>query len=192
MIALGLIYAASGRLDVVLLGLAAFVAGAWLLNETVGVVQTRLAVWQDPWSDAQGAGYQPVQGLLAVGAGGVLGTGLGFGEPVAIPAVHTDFVYAAAAEELGLAGATGLLCLYLVLALRGFAVAVAARDIFERLLAAGIALAFAVQTFIIVGGVLKVIPLTGVTLPFLSYGGTSLVVSAAAMGLLLRVGRGRS
>lgn len=188
-IALGLIYVASGRADVVVGGLLAFVLGAWLLHGHVSVVQTRVAIWQDPWADAQGAGYQIVQGLLAIGAGGVMGTGLGFGQPTAIPAVHTDFVYAAIAEELGLAGATGVLCLYLVLALRGLAVAIRAVDPFERLLAAGLALGLAVQTFIIVGGVLKVIPLTGITLPFLSYGGTSIVISSVAVGLLLRISR---
>lgn len=188
-IALGLIYVASGRADVVVGGLLAFALGAWLLHGQVSVVQTRVAIWQDPWADAQGAGYQIVQGLLAIGAGGVMGTGLGFGQPTAIPAVHTDFVYAALAEELGLAGATGLLCLYLVLSLRGLAIAVQAVDPFERLLAAGLALGLAVQTFIIVGGVLKVIPLTGITLPFLSYGGTSILISSVALGLLVRISR---
>ncbi len=186
-IALGLIYAASGRVGIVLAGLVAFALGAWLLADHVAVVSTRVQIWRDPWADAQGTGYQLVQALLAVGAGGVLGTGLGFGLPTAIPAVHTDFVYAAIAEELGLAGATGVLCLYLVLVLRGFRIALRAVDPFARLLAAGLAFALAVQVFIIAGGVLKVIPLTGITLPFLSYGGTSVIVSAVAVGLLLRV-----
>jgi cell division protein FtsW (lipid II flippase) len=186
-IALGLVYAASGRLGLVGAGLALFVAGAWLLNDHVAVVSTRTAIWLNPWVDAQGHGYQLVQALLAIGAGGVLGTGLGYGLPTAIPAVHTDFVYAAVGEELGLAGASAVLALYLVLILRGFRIAVRATDPFERLLATGLAFAIAVQVFIIVGGVLKVIPLTGITLPFLSYGGTSLVTSAIAIGLLLRV-----
>jgi cell division protein FtsW (lipid II flippase) len=190
-IALGLLYVASGRLDVVAIGLGGFALGAWLLHERLAIVQTRAAIWLDPWAEPQGAGYQVIQALLAIGAGGVLGTGLGFGEPTAIPAVHTDFVYAALAEELGLAGATAVLGLVLVLVLRGFRIALEATDAFERLLAAGLSFAFAVQTFLIVGGVLKVIPLTGITLPFLSYGGTSLVTSAVAVGLLLRIGRGR-
>lgn len=186
-IALGLVYAASGRLALVLAGLAMFLVGAWFLNDHVAVVSTRTAIWLDPWADAQGRGYQLVQSLLAVGAGGVLGTGLGYGLPTAIPAVHTDFVYAAVAEELGLAGASAVLALYLVLVSRGFRAALRTGDPFERLLATGLSFAFAVQVFIIVGGVLKVIPLTGITLPFLSYGGTSLVTSAIAVGLLLRI-----
>lgn len=186
-ISLGLVYAASGRLGIVLAGLLAFAVGAWILADHVAVVGTRVEIWRNPWVDAQGTGYQLVQSLLSVGAGGVLGTGLGYGLPTAIPAVHTDFVYAAIAEELGLAGASGVLCLYLVLVLRGFLIAVRAVDPFARLLATGLAFALAIQVFIIAGGVLKVIPLTGITLPFLSYGGTSLVTSSVAMGLLLRV-----
>ena len=186
-IALVLLYIASGRLAYVAFGGAAFSAGSLALHRLLGIVQTRTAIWLDPWSDAQGAGYQLVQALLAMGAGGVLGRGLGRGMPEAIPAVHTDFVYAAIVEELGVAGAAAVLMLYGILVLRGLRVAVAQRGPFEQLLAAGLAVALGCQALIILAGNLRLIPLTGITLPLLSHGGSSLLVSAVSVGLLLRL-----
>lgn len=186
-ISLAMLYLASSRLDYVLAGLTAFAAGAYLLHNRIAIVANRVAIWRDPWQDAQGDGFQLVQSLMALSGGGLMGTGLGFGSPVDIPAVHTDFVYAAVVEELGLAGAAAVLCVYAVLTLRGFRIAVRAASAFERLLVAGLTFALAVQTLIIVGGVVKLIPLTGITLPFLSYGGTSMVVSAASVALIMRV-----
>ncbi len=186
-ISLGMLYLASSRLDYVLGGLAAFAAGAYVMYGRIAVVATRVAIWRDPWSRAQETGYQLVQAMMALAGGGVMGTGLGYGSPTDIPAVHTDFVYAAVVEELGLAGSAAVLALYALLALRGFRIAITATDPFERLLSAGLTFALASQTLIIVGGVVRLIPLTGITLPFLSYGGSSALVSAASVGLLLRV-----
>jgi cell division protein FtsW (lipid II flippase) len=172
-------------------GLGTFLVGAAFLVREVALVQTRVAIWLDPWRDARDAGYQLVQSLMAMGAGGASGTGLAEGLPTAIPAVHTDFVYAAVAEELGLAGATAILVLYLLLGLRGYRIALTAPNAYAALLAAGLTVALSVQALVILGGVLKVIPLTGITLPFLSYGGSSILVSAIGIGLLLRLDDGR-
>lgn len=184
-IGLGLLYVASLRPAYVLLGGAAFAAGAALLHSRLPVARIRLAIWLDPWTDAQGYGYQLVQSLMAVAGGGFLGSGLGLGQPTVIPAVHTDFVFAAIAEELGLAGAAAVVLVYALLSLRGLRGAMRATG-FAALLAAGISIALSLQALIIMGGVIKLIPLTGITLPFLSYGGTSLITSAVMLGLLLR------
>ncbi len=187
LIGLGMLYIASGRAGYVVAGVAAFVVGAAVLNARLPIVAARTAVWRDPWPVADSTGYQVVQATMALAAGGLGGTGLGQGMPDAIPAVHTDFVYAAIAEELGVAGAAAVLALYGVLFARGWRAALRANSGFESLLAAGLTLALAVQTLVIVGGILRLIPLTGITLPFLSYGGTSLVTSAFAVGLILRI-----
>jgi len=186
-IALALLYAASGRLGYVAFGAAAFVAGAAAMHRVVGIVQARTAIWLDPWSDPSGLGFQPVQAHLAMAAGGVLGRGLGGGMPGAIPAVHTDFVYAAIVEELGVAGAAAVLLLYGLVVLRGLRAAATATDPFAALLAAGLSLALGLQAAIIVAGNLRLMPLTGITLPLLAHGGTSLVASGASIGLVLRL-----
>lgn len=187
LIGLGMLYIASGRAGYVVFGVAAFLLGAAVLNARLPIVATRTAIWRDPWTVADSTGYQVVQATMALAAGGLGGTGLGQGMPDAIPAVHTDFVYAAVAEELGVAGAAAVLLLYGVLFARGWRTALRASSLFEALLAAGLTLALAVQTIVIVGGILRLIPLTGITLPFLSYGGTSLLTSAFAVGLILRI-----
>ena len=186
-IALGMLYAASGRLSYVVMGLAAFGAGAAALARITPIVATRVAVWRDPFAQSSDAGYQLVQGLVAIGSGGVLGSGLGLGAPLLVPAVHTDFVYAALVEELGLAVGLGVLVIYAVVVLRGLRIATTAATRFEALLAAGLSFGLALQTFIIIGGVTRLVPLTGITLPFLSYGGTSMVISTASVGLLLAI-----
>jgi cell division protein FtsW (lipid II flippase) len=187
-ITLCMLYAATRRLSFVALGALAFGAGAYALYGRFPVIQTRLAIWWDPWADAQGFGYQLVQSLLAVSGGGFLGAGLGLGQPTVIPAVHTDFVFSALTEELGMAGALVVILLYALLFLRGMRVALR-REGFESLLAMGLSAALAIQSLIIMGGVLQLVPLTGITLPFLSYGGTSLSVSSFMVGLLLRLDR---
>jgi cell division protein FtsW (lipid II flippase) len=185
--ALALLYVASSRISYVVGGLGLFFVGAYVLYRTLTIVQLRAAVWRDPWSDAQGYGYQLVQSLMAIAGGGVAGTGIGAGYASNVPAVHNDMVYAATVEHLGLAGGTAVLVFYLVLAMRGFRIAIMARAPYERLLAVGLTFGLAIQAIIIIGGVVKVIPLTGITLPFLSYGGTSLIVSSITVGLLLRI-----
>jgi cell division protein FtsW (lipid II flippase) len=187
---LGLLYVATRRIAYVLFGIALFLAGGALLYVLFTHVQDRINIWIDPFADAQGAGYQVIRALYAYGRGGILGTGLGAGLPSvgdvpSIPAIHTDFVFAALAEELGMLGALAILGLYLVIAERGFRIAAAATDDFRALLATGLTLVIVVQAAIITGGNLRVLPLTGVTLPFISYGGSSLLVNGAVIGLLL-------
>ena len=187
---LGMLYIATGRALYVLAGLVAFMAGGAVLYQVLPYVQQRIDTWLNPFTDPLGAGYQTVRALFAFGRGGFLGTGLGAGLPYvgsipAIPAIHTDFAFTALSEELGLLGALAILGLYLVVAERGMRVAATAEDDFRSLLAAGLTLVLLVQAAIIVGGNAKLIPLTGITLPFISYGGSSLLANAVVVGLLL-------
>jgi cell division protein FtsW len=187
---LGLLYAATRRVAYVLFGIGLFLIGSAVLYLVFATVQQRINIWIDPFADAQGAGYQVIRALYAYGRGGILGTGLGAGLPSvgtvpSIPAIHTDFVFAAVAEEMGMLGALAVLGLYLVIAERGFRIAAAAADDFRALLATGLTLVIVVQAFVITAGNLRVLPLTGVTLPFVSYGGSSLLVNGAVIGLLL-------
>ena len=187
---LTLLYVATARPSYVVLGLGLFLAGGALMYSLFGHVQTRVDIWLDPFADPQGAGYQVIQALYAFGRGGLIGTGLGGGLPtiggnMPIPAIHTDFPLAALGEELGLIGILAILGLYLVVIERGLRIAAAAADDFRAILAAGLALVVGVQAFIIAAGNLKLIPLTGITLPFVSYGGSSLVANAVVVGLLL-------
>ncbi|MFL5755354.1 MAG: FtsW/RodA/SpoVE family cell cycle protein [Chloroflexota bacterium] len=187
---LSLLYIATARRSFVVLGIILFLVGAFVLYKLFGHVQQRVDVWLDPFDDAQGAGYQVVQALYAFARGGLLGTGLGAGLPLIagnppIPAVHTDFPLAALGEELGLIGLLAILGLYLVVVERGLRIAAAAADDFRAILAAGLSLVVGVQAFIIAAGNLKLIPLTGITLPFISYGGSSLLANALVVGLLL-------
>lgn len=185
-----LLYAATARIGFVVLGILLFLAGAFLMYQLVGHVRTRVDIWLDPFVDPSGAGYQVVQSLYAFARGGLLGTGLGAGLPTVggrlpIPEVHTDFPLAALGEELGLIGVMAILGLFLVVIERGLRIAAAAGDDFRALLAAGLSLVIGVQAFIIAAGNLKLIPLTGITLPFISYGGSSLLVNGIVVGLLL-------
>jgi cell division protein FtsW (lipid II flippase) len=187
---LGMLYIATGRALYVLTGLVAFMAGGAVLYQVLPYVHQRIDTWLNPFTDPLGAGYQTVRALFAFGRGGFLGTGLGAGLPYvgsipAIPAIHTDFAFTALSEELGLLGALAILGLYLVVAERGMRVAATAEDDFRSLLAAGLTLVLLVQAAIIVGGNAKLIPLTGITLPFISYGGSSLLANAVVVGLLL-------
>jgi cell division protein FtsW (lipid II flippase) len=185
-----LLYVSTARVSYVVLGLGAFVVGAGVLYFLFGHVRTRIDIWLDPFADPTGVGYQVVQALHAFARGGLIGTGLGGGLPTIagrppIPALHTDFPFAALGEELGLVGILAILGLYLVLVERGLRIASAAQDEFRAILAAGLSLVIGVQAFIIAGGNLKLIPLTGITLPFVSYGGSSLLANAVIVGLLI-------
>ncbi|OFW60640.1 MAG: cell cycle protein [Actinobacteria bacterium RBG_16_64_13] len=190
---LALLYVATGRFFYVLVGLVLFFAGATLLYFVFPHVQTRVDIWLDPWQDASGRGYQIVQSLFALAAGGLFGRGLGEGYltlqsgNTIIPNLETDFIFSAIGEELGLVGAVGIILLYLIFTYRGFRVAVRARDDFSRLLATGLISIFALQAFLIMGGVIKLIPLTGITLPFVSYGGSSIVANFVLLALFLRM-----
>jgi cell division protein FtsW (lipid II flippase) len=185
-----LLYVSTARVGYVVAGLGAFVIGAGALYFLFGHVRTRIDIWLDPFADPSGAGYQVVQALHAFARGGLIGTGLGGGLPTIagrppIPALHTDFPFAALGEELGLVGILAILGLYLVLVQRGLRIASAAQDEFRAILAAGLSLVIGVQAFIIAAGNLKMIPLTGITLPFISYGGSSLLANAVIVGLLI-------
>jgi len=187
-----LLYAATARISLVVLGLAAFFAGSAILANLFSHIGTRIAIWIDPFADPLGAGYQVVQSLHAFARGGLLGMGFGNGLPlvggrVPIPEVHTDFPLAALGEELGLIGVMAILGVYLVIIERGLRIAAAAADEFRGLLATGLALVVGIQAFIIAAGNLKLLPLTGVTLPFISYGGSSLLANGVVIGLLLAI-----
>jgi cell division protein FtsW (lipid II flippase) len=194
---LALLYVATNRLSFVVIGLLLFALGAWFFASTVGHVQERVDIWLDPFlgNRPDNEGYQIVQGLFAQADGGLFGTGLGQAiidlpsDPSVkiIPAANTDLIYAVIVNELGLAGACGLLLAYLFIVERGFKIAMLARDSFSTLLAAGLTAVLALQVFVIVGGVTRVIPLTGVTLPFVSYGGSSIVANFILLALLLLV-----
>jgi cell division protein FtsW (lipid II flippase) len=194
---LALLYVATNRLSFVVIGLLLFALGAWFFASTVGHVGERVDIWLDPFlgNRPDNEGYQIVQGLFAQADGGLFGTGLGQAiidlpsDPSIkiIPAANTDLIYAVIVNELGLAGACGLLLTYLFIVERGFKIAMLARDSFSTLLAAGLTSVLALQVFVIVGGVTRVIPLTGVTLPFVSYGGSSIVANFILLALLLLV-----
>lgn len=184
---LAMLYLATARLAYVGAGLGIFALGAVLSFYLYPHVRGRILAWLDPWAYIDTTGYQVVQSLFALGAGGLLGTGLGLGHPDVIPAVATDFIFAAVGEEMGLAGSLGVLALYLLLVARGYAIARKAGDSFGALLAAGLTSLLAIQTLVIVAGVTRLLPLTGITLPFMSYGGSSLVTNYAILGLLLRI-----
>jgi cell division protein FtsW (lipid II flippase) len=182
---LSLLYAATGRPGYVVLGLLLFIAGGYVMYRLVPHVGTRIDIWLDPFAAPETTGYQIIQALYAFARGGLLGTGLGAGIPTTIPAVETDFPFAALGEELGLVGILAILGIYLVVIERGLRIGAAAGDDFRSLLATGLALVVGVQAFIIAAGNLKLIPLTGITLPFISYGGSSMVVNGIVVGLLL-------
>ncbi len=184
---LAMVYVAAERAVYTWMGAGIFAVGIALAYRLFLHVRLRAEIWLDPWTVSQGQGYQLVQGLIAMASGGVFGTGLGYGSPGLVPAVNTDFIFTAFGEELGLLGAGLLLGLYIIVVLRGLRIAVDGRDNFERLLAVGLTATLAIQTFVILGGNLKVIPLTGVTLPFVSYGGSSILFNYILIALLLRV-----
>jgi cell division protein FtsW (lipid II flippase) len=189
---LAMIYVATARAWFVAAGALLFVAGAAVLYQVVPRVEERVSVWIDPWPHVHTSGYQIVQSLYSIGNGGFSGKGFGKGTFTTteggdlIPQVNTDFIYSALAQELGLVGTAALLLVYMLFCLRGFRIALLAQDGFSKLLAIGLTFGFALQTFIIVGGVLRIVPLTGITLPFVSYGGSSVVANFMLLaGLLL-------
>ena len=192
---LALLYVATNRLSFVVVGLGMFSVGAWFFASNLAYVQDRVDIWKDPFGSGviDNEGYQIAQSLFAQADGGVFGVGLGQslldlpGGAVIIPAPDTDLIYAVITNELGLVGACGVILLYLLIVERGFRIAQLARDSFSTLLAAGLTAVFALQVFVIIGGVTKVIPLTGVTLPFISYGGSSIVANFVLLALLLLI-----
>ena len=182
-----LLFVATSLRRYVVAGLAMFSIAALISYATSPVLHERVTIWINPWKTAQGTGYQIVQAMFAFGAGGIAGTGLALGSPTRIPAVQTDFIFAAIGEELGLVGTVGILLGFLIMVGVGLRIAVRAEHPFEKLLAVGAAAVLGLQTFIIVSGVIRLLPLTGITLPFMSYGGSSLLTNYVLLALLLRI-----
>jgi cell division protein FtsW (lipid II flippase) len=184
-----LLYIATERTSWLLFGVLMFSAGASLAYFAIGHVHSRVDIWLHAFAgnNPSNKSYQLVQSLFGFATGGVLGTGLGHGRPSIVPYAKTDFIMATAGEELGLTGVMAILLVYAIMVQRGLRTALAARDSFGKLLTAGLAAILALQVFVIVGGVTRLIPLTGLTTPFLSYGGSSLVANWALLALLLRV-----
>jgi cell division protein FtsW (lipid II flippase) len=187
---LALLYVATGRLSFPLIGLVLFAVGAWLLATHVSHVHARVLAWEHPFDEALyhqkvGGSYQLAQSLFAQADGGLLGTGFDRSLVGLLPIPESDMIYAVLTDELGLMGAAALLLAYLLFVVRGLKVAMLARDSFSKLLATGLSFVVALQVFVIVGGVTRVIPLTGVTLPFVAYGGSSVVMNFVLLALLL-------
>jgi peptidoglycan glycosyltransferase len=182
-----MLYIATRRSAYLLGTLVLLVIGSVLAYHAFGHVRVRVDTWIDPWRTRQGTGYQIIQAQYAFGSGGIAGTGLGLGSPKLIPNAATDFVFAAIGEELGLVGTIGVVAAFMLLVGSAFRIAADATRPFAQLFAAGIATILGFQAFLIIGGVTRVIPLTGITLPFVSYGGSSLVANFALLAILLRI-----
>lgn len=188
---LAMLYVATGQFSWVAIGLVLFGTGAWAVASTLSYVQGRFTNWLHAFDpaiyDADGGSYQLVQGIFGLAHGGLIGTGWGLGRPDITPVPQSDYIIASMGEELGLAGVFAILALYILLVARGFRIGFAGQDDFGKLLAVGLAFTIALQVFIVVGGVTRVIPLTGLTTPFLAAGGSSLVANWIIVGLLLRL-----
>lgn len=191
---LAMVYVATARIMYIIFGLGLFTAGGGLSYLIFGHVRQRVDIWLlNPYNFIElgdreyNQAYQIIQSLFAIGAGGLTGSGLGAGYPGFIPAVHTDFIFAAITEEIGLTGGLGIVLLYVFFVYRGIKAALGAGDDFSKLLASGLTALMGLQAFIIIAGVTKLLPLTGVTLPFISYGGSSLVANFIILGMLLSI-----
>lgn len=190
-----MLYVATERTSWIIIGLGMFLTAVVIAGKLFSHVYARYEIWRDPLSQAMynrapGGSHQLVQGFFGMAQGGLMGTGWGYGHPELVYAAHSDFIAASLAEELGLTGLIALLLLYLILALRGIRIGLAVRDAFGKLLCAGLAFVLAFQVFVVVGGITRVIPLTGLTLPFLAQGGSSLIANWVIVGLLLRISDG--
>lgn len=182
-----MIWVATERAAFLVIGLVLFAGAAFLAWTMFSHVQTRVTIWHNPWPQYEGKGYQIIQAAFALANGGVSGTGLGLGSPTKIPEVKNDFIFAAVGEELGLLGATAILIAFILLIGAGLRTATRSERPFEKILATGLTAIVGVQAFIIIGGVIRVVPLTGITLPFVSYGGSSLLANYILLALLVRI-----
>ncbi|MDE2387360.1 MAG: FtsW/RodA/SpoVE family cell cycle protein, partial [Actinomycetales bacterium] len=186
-----MIYVATGRAIYVAVGLTMFITGALVASRIMDYVRGRFDSWLNPFDpahyDAVGGSYQLVQGIFGMAHGGIFGTGLGGGVPQLVPLAESDFIIASLGEELGLVGLFAIFALYMLLVYRGVRIAFNHNDDFSKLLAVGLSFVIALQTFIVVGGVTRVVPLTGLTTPLLAAGGSSLIANWVILGLLLRI-----
>ena len=182
-----MVWIATQRATYLVLGTVLFSAGAFFAWRTFDHVQTRVTIWLNPWDDPADKGFQVIQGWFSLAAGGVTGKGPGLGQPGLIPAADTDFIFAAIGEELGLLGGSLILVAFVLMVGAGLRIALTTDREFDKLLAAGLTTLLGIQAFIIIGGVTRLLPLTGVTLPFISYGGSSLVANYVLLALLLRI-----
>lgn len=182
-----MLWVATARITYLLTGVGLFVIGGWVASKQFGHVQDRLDIWLDPWANPDTVGFQPLQATFALANGGLTGTGPGRGEPYRIPEVETDFIFAAIGEELGLIGSVGVLIAFVVIVTSGLRIAIGTKDQFGKLLATALSALLGIQAFIIIGGIIRIVPLTGITLPFVSYGGSSLVANYVLIALLLRI-----
>ena len=182
-----MLWVATARVSYLFTGVGLFAIGGWVASKQFGHVQDRLDIWLDPWADPDGVGFQPVEASFALANGGLTGTGPGRGEPCRIPEVETDFIFAAIGEELGLVGSVGVLIAFITIVTAGLRIAMGTRDSFGKLLATALSALLGMQAFIIIGGIIRIVPLTGITLPFVSYGGSSLVSNYILVALLLRI-----
>jgi len=184
-----LLYVYEGKSNFLLINVAAVIPIALFGYFFIYHIRVRVETWIDPWKDASGKGYQILQSLFAISSGGFFGTGIGAGKPDMVPAVNTDFIFSAICEEMGVFSGIAVILLYFILCYRGIKIVLATEDRFNKVLALGITIMFGFQTFIIIGGVIKFIPLTGITLPFISYGGSSLVTSFVMLGILQAISK---
>jgi len=182
-----MLWIATEQVSYLLVGLLLFAGAAYVAWRLFGHVQTRVDIWLDPWADEYGKGYQLVQALYGLGDGGLVGTGLGRGSPNLVPEAQNDFIFAAIGEELGLLGASAVLASYVFIIRTGLHIASRTTREVEKLLTVGLTTTLGMQAFIIIGGVIKVVPITGITLPFVSYGGSSLLANYVLLALLIRV-----
>ncbi len=180
-------YMVSGRSSYVIIGVISFLIGSVICYNLYSHIQLRVDIWLNPWSDPSGGAYQIVQSLFALGSGGIMGSGLTYGFPTMIPEVHTDFIFAAIGEEMGLIGAGAVILLYILMIYRAFRTSLLSLMPFSMMVAAGLAVSMALQTFLIIAGVIKFFPLTGITLPFISYGGSSIVSNFILLGMLFSI-----
>ena len=184
---LGMVYFATGRASWLFIGVGLVAVGGYAVYQVSSKIQERVANFIDPFADFDGIGNQPANALISLSWGGITGTGLGYGHPELVPVAHSDYILAALGEELGFVGIAAVLSLFAVFITRGFRTAMQARDSYGKLLASGLALTIVIQIFVVAGGVSAMLPMTGLTTPFMSAGGSSVMANYILLGLLLRI-----